>query len=147
MTTQISIAALPLLLLCLALTATPSAAVNISNLYSNGPYSSTNSNAWEISNGYSVSNSFWLPPNANVTWFTFAVWLTTGATLSSVDVQIGSTPFGGTTQTPQVSNPPPNFLGSNSGYSDITATTSFPWSGGGWLGLGGLVRKRLRRLG
>ena len=141
MKTQFRIARLPLFLIfCLILAAVPGRAVNIGNLYSNGPYSPANSNAWEISNGYSVSNSFWLPPNANVTWFTFAVWLSPGATLTSVDAQIGPTQFGGSPQT-LVPNFPPTFLGVNSGYDvyDIKVNTSFSWAGDGFLTLSNAI--------
>ncbi len=106
-------------------------------LYSNGPFNG-DIDAWTINNGFSVSNSFLLPNNSLIEDLQFVYWIfPDGQTLGTVDMQIGSTSFGGNVQTlTGVSN---TYLGANSfGYSLYQADYTFPgiaWSGAGWLTL------------
>jgi PEP-CTERM motif len=85
MKTQLRLASLSLLaLICLTLTALPASA----NLWDNGPINGT-INAWSISNGDSVGDSFQLIAASNtVTSFSFGAWVPVGDTVLSVDWSI-----------------------------------------------------------
>ena len=135
MKAQLRIAMLPLfLLLCLTLAVVPSKAVSIGTLYSNGPSSPTDSNAWEINFGSSVTNSFWVPPNSSITSLTFQVWVNPGVTLTSVDAQFGTTAFGGSPET--LAGLSGVWGGTKFGFDVYNITADFPdvpWSGDGWL--------------
>lgn len=94
-----------------ALMAVPASAD--STLYSSGPVNGT-FNGWEIDGSNAVTNWFSETLSGTVTSATFAVWLTPGDTLSTVDWSLGTTPYG--TQ-----------LGS--GTATTTAIGSFPSQG------------------
>jgi hypothetical protein len=68
-----------------------------STVYSNGS-STYNLDGQSINPGSlgTVTDSFTLPFNSNITGVTFDVWLDPGDTLSSVDWAIGTSQFGGT---------------------------------------------------
>jgi len=68
-------------------------------LYDNGPVNG-HTDAWLISLGYAVSDSFTISSTggaATVTGFSFEAWMYPGDTLASVELSITSEPFGGTT--------------------------------------------------
>src|ERR1039457_4335974 len=80
-----------LTILCLVLAVTPAMA---DTLYSNGPVNGT-TDAWTINFGFSVSDSFTCSSQAcSVEDFHIGVWLTQGDSLTSVEMQLGSTSFG-----------------------------------------------------
>jgi uncharacterized repeat protein (TIGR03803 family) len=71
-------------------------------LYDNGPINGT-TDAWSINFGFVVSDSFTIPSSGgNVTALSFGAWLFPGDVLQTVEVQITSAEFGGTTYTDQV---------------------------------------------
>jgi hypothetical protein len=70
-----------------------------SALYSNvgpGSYGNGTDGAYYINGGYAVTDSFALSQNSLVSGVTFALWLSPGDTLTSVDWAITPDPFGGT---------------------------------------------------
>src|SRR5664280_2414234 len=106
-------------------------------LYDNGPYNGT-ADAWDINFGFSVSDSFTVPYGSSIGVLHFVYWdASTSDLLTTVDMQVGSTSFGGTPQTlTGVTN---TFLGTNQfGYALYQADYSFygvPWSGAGYITL------------
>jgi uncharacterized repeat protein (TIGR03803 family) len=106
-------------------------------LYDNGPYNGT-TDAWTINFGFTASDSFTVPSGSNIDALHFVYWnASTSDLLTTVDMQIGSTSFGGSTQTlTGVTN---TFLGTNQyGYALYQADYSFsnvPWSGAGYVTL------------
>jgi hypothetical protein len=88
---KLRVASLSLFALCLTLAAVP--AVAQLNVYDNGPVDGEDF-AWAINFNSSVTDSFTLGAPANVNGLNFWAWLSPGDTLSSVEVQIGSTLFG-----------------------------------------------------
>ncbi len=102
-------------------------------LYSNGPYNGT-IDGWTINFGFSVSDSFTVPGNSSIEGLHFVYWdMSEQDLLTTVDVQIGSSSFGGSIQTlTGVTN---TFLGTNDfGFALYQADYSF--SGIGWSGAG-----------
>ena len=85
---KLRIASLFLLALCLALAAVPAMA---GNLYDNGPVLDSH-NAWTINFGYSVTDT--MQVNGTVQGLGFWAMLFPGDTLTSVEVSIGTSPFG-----------------------------------------------------
>src|ERR1039457_756823 len=87
------IASLSLLTVCcLLLAVAPVMADTI--LYSNGPINGT-TDAWTINFGFSVSDSFNCSySGCIVDELHIGVWLTQGDSLTSVEMQLGSTSFG-----------------------------------------------------
>ncbi len=84
-----------LAVLCLAVAILPAAAGNIT-LYSNGPASTNDTNAWAIGpihSGNFVTNSFYIGVPSTITAFSFAAWVPIGDTPSYVAYSIGTTPF------------------------------------------------------
>ncbi|HZL69400.1 MAG TPA: PEP-CTERM sorting domain-containing protein [Candidatus Limnocylindrales bacterium] len=133
---QIRIASLSLItILCLMLAAISATA---GNLYDNGPPNGT-VNAWTINFGFAVSDSFTVAPNSEISDLHFVYWdASTTDLLTTVDMQLGTVPFGG--GTPQTLTGVTNtFLGSNgSGYNLYEATYVFAgigWSGPGFVTL------------
>jgi hypothetical protein len=131
--------ALSLLTVCLLMLAvTPAMAQQ--TLYSNGPYNGT-TDAWTINFGFSVSDSFDFGPDPRMKNLHFVYWdPSTSAPsdiLTTLDMQIGSTSFGGTPQT--LTGVVNTFLSTNQyGYSLFQADFSFadiPWSGAGYITL------------
>src|ERR1022692_2933850 len=89
---KMRIASLALLIGCLLLAVAPAMADSI--LYSNGPYNGT-TDAWTINFGFSVSDSFTVPPNSTITGLDFVYWdASTTDILTTVDMAVGSTSFG-----------------------------------------------------
>src|SRR5664280_1343731 len=129
------IASLSLLTVCCLMLAVAPAMAD--TLYSNGPYNGT-TDAWTINFGFTVSDSFTVPSGSNIDALHFVYWnASTSDLLTTVDMQIGSTSFGGSTQTlTGVTN---TFLGTNQyGYALYQADYSFsnvPWSGAGYVTL------------
>jgi len=129
------IASLSLLtIVCLVLAVAPAMA---DTLYSNGPYNGT-ADAWTINFGFSVSDSFTTPTGSNVQGLSIVYWdASSSDVLTTVDMALGSTSFGGTPQTlTGVNN---TLLGTNQyGYNLFQAGYSFaniPWSGAGYVTL------------
>jgi uncharacterized repeat protein (TIGR03803 family) len=106
-------------------------------LYDNGPYNGT-TDAWTINFGMFVSDSFTVPSGSSVGGLHFVYWnASTSDLLTTVDMSLGSTSFGGTAQTlTGVTN---TFLGTNQyGYALYQADYSvgnIPWSGPGYVTL------------
>ena len=101
-------------------------------LYDNGPYNGT-TDAWAIDFGFAVSDSFTAPSGSTIQGLSFVYWdASTSDLLTSVDMGIASTSFGGTFQTlTGVNN---TFLGTNQyGYALYQADYAFTdiyWPGG-----------------
>src|SRR5664280_875933 len=123
-----------LTILCLMLAVSPAMA----DTYSNGPYYGTN-DAWTINFGFSVSDSFTLFSYGSVSQFHFVYWDASASDLlTTADLQLGTTSFGGSATTVAFSN---TFLGTNQyGYNLYQADAfglSIPWArGGGFVTLG-----------
>ena len=106
-------------------------------LYDNGPYNGE-TDAWTINFGFAVSDSFTLPSHSTLEGLSFVYWdASTSDLLTTVDMALGSTSFGGTSQTLRgVTN---TFLGINQyGYALYQADYSFtdtPWNGDGYITL------------
>lgn len=128
---KLRIALLSLLtILCLVLAVVPATA---DILYSNGP-GNFETDAWTINFGFSVSDSFLVANNSSIQDVHFIYWDASGTdVLTTVDMQIGSTSFAGSTQTlTGVTN---TFIGLNSyGFSIFEANYTF--SGIAWSGIG-----------
>src|SRR5664279_268271 len=121
-------------ILCLMLAVAPAMA---DTLYSNGTYNGTN-DAWTINFGFSVSDSFTAPGGSQIGGLSLVYWDASASDLlTTVDMQIGSTSFGGTINT--LSGVTNTFLTTNQfGYNLYQADYSFgniPWSGAGYLTL------------
>src|ERR1022692_4855017 len=111
---------------CLMLAVAPAMA----DSYSNGPYNGTN-DAWTINFGFTVSDSFTLS-SFDVTEFHFVYWdASSSDVLTTADLQLGTTSFGGSATTVGFSN---TFLGTNQyGYNLFQADATglnIPWAGG-----------------
>jgi uncharacterized repeat protein (TIGR03803 family) len=96
------------------------------DIYDNGT-TNGNTDAWTINFGFIVSDSFNVTAtSANVTGMTFAAWLSPGDTVTSVEVSITSSPFGGTSYFDQTVNfTQSNCVTNNYGYNVCSETTSF----------------------
>jgi len=98
-------------------------------LYDNGPVNG-HTDAWLISLGYAVSDSFTISGvggSATITGFSFYAWMYPGDTLASVELSITSVPFGGMTYFQGVVS---NFTASNcfsnqGGWNVCQDTASF----------------------
>jgi hypothetical protein len=130
------IASLSLLtIVCLVLAVSPAMA---DTLYSNGAYNGTN-DGWTINFGFSVSDSFTAPSGSQVQGLSFVYWdASSQDLLTTVDMQLGSTSFGGTINT--LSGVTNTSLGTNQyGYNLYQASYSsfgsLPWSGAGYVTL------------
>jgi hypothetical protein len=127
------IASLSLLtIVCLVLAVAPAMAGTV---YSNGAYNGT-ADAWTINFGFSVSDSF--TGTGPITGLNLVYWDASASDLlTTVDMAIGSTSFGGTINT--LSGVTNTFLGTNQfGYNLYQADYSFggiPWSGAGYVTL------------
>ena len=66
------------------------------DLYDDGPTDGT-TDAWTINFGFAVSNTFTISNPAQVSALEFAAWLFPGDVLESVEIQMTSSEFGGTT--------------------------------------------------
>jgi hypothetical protein len=115
-----------LTILCLVLAVAPAMA----DVYSNGPFNGTN-DGWTINFGFTVSDSFTLS-SGSVNAFHFVYWDASASDLlTTADLQLGPTSFGGGATTVAFSN---TFLGTNQyGYNLYQADATglnIPWSGG-----------------
>jgi len=110
---KLRIASLTILCLILAV-----ATAMADTLYSNGPYNGT-TDAWTINFGFSVSDSFTTPINSTITGFDFVYWDASSTDLlTTVDMSIGSTPFGNDIFSGTLSGGTNTFLGTNQyGYN------------------------------
>ena len=132
---KMRIASLSLLAVCCLMLAVSPAMAD--TLYNNGAYNGT-TDAWTINFGFSVSDSFNVAANSSIEDLHIVYWdASTSDLLTTVDMAIGSTSFGGTPQTlTGVTN---TFLGTNQfGYALYQADYSFsniPWSGAGFVTL------------
>jgi hypothetical protein len=122
-----------LTILCLLLAVAPALA---DTLYSNGPYNGT-TDAWTINFGFSVSDSF-RAGRADISNLSFVYWDASASDLlTTVDMAIGTTSFGGTSQ--RLSLVVNQFISTNQyGYFLYQADYSFaniPWSGAGYVTL------------
>src|ERR1017187_422328 len=132
---KLRIAWLPLLTIaCLMLAVAP---VMADTAYSNGPYNGT-TDAWTINFGFSVSDSFTVAANSSIEGLDFVYWDASSTDLlTTVDMAIGSTSFGGTSQ--RLSLVTNQFISTNQyGYFLYQAAYSFAnidWSGAGYLTL------------
>jgi PEP-CTERM motif-containing protein len=119
---------------CLVLAVAPAMADTV---YNNGPYNGT-TDAWTINFGFSVSDSFTAGSGANINGLNIVYWdASSSDLLTTVDMAIGSSSFGGTPQTlTGVTN---TFLSQNQfGYFLYEAGYSFgsiPWTGAGFVTL------------
>ena len=119
---------------CLMLAVSPAMA---DTLYNNGAYNGT-TDAWTINFGFSVSDSFSVASGSSIEDLHIVYWdASSSDLLTTVDMAIGSSSFGGTPQTlTGVTN---TFLGTNQfGYALYQADYSFtniPWSGAGYVTL------------
>ena len=137
---KMRIASLSLLTVCCLLLAVAPVMAD-TTLYSNGPYNGT-ADAWTINFGFSVSDSISLAADPHVKSLSFVYWDASAGSqstdlLTTVDMALGSTPFGGTINT--LSGVTNTFLTTNQfGYSLYQADFSFPaipWSGAGYMTL------------
>jgi hypothetical protein len=122
-----------LTILCLLLAVAPAMA---DSLYSNGAYNGT-TDAWTINFGFSVSDSFTMGID-QIQGLSLVYWdASSQDVLTTVDMQLGSTSFGGNINT--LSGVTNTFLGTNQyGYNLYQADYSFgslPWSGAGYVTL------------
>ncbi len=132
---KMRIASLSLLTVCCLMLAVAPAMAD--TLYSNGGPNGT-TDAWTINFGFSVSDSFSVAANSSIQDLHIVYWDASSTDLlTTVDMQIGSSSFGGSTQTlGGVTNV---FLGTNQyGYNLYSAWYTFSgisWSGNGYLTL------------
>jgi PEP-CTERM motif len=120
MKTQTRIASLlTLTILCLLLAVAPAMA---DTLYSNGPYDG-NTAAWTINLGFAVSDSATVPNGSTITGLDFVYWDTSSTDiLTTVDMSIGSTPFGNDIFSGTLTDVTNTFLGTNQfGYQLLEA--------------------------
>jgi hypothetical protein len=123
-----------LTILCLLLAVAPAMA---DSLYSNGAYNGT-TDAWTINFGFSVSDSFTMGID-QIQGLSLVYWdASSQDVLTTVDMQLGSTSFGGNINT--LSGVTNTFLGTNQyGYNLYQASYSsfgsLPWSGAGFVTL------------
>jgi hypothetical protein len=111
-----------LLRLCLALAAVPSVA---GVLYDNGP-KGPDADAWNVSQGFIVSDTFTLLASSTVNGFSFNAWLIPGDTQVSAEISISTQPNGGTSFFDQFVNFTQSNCTTNAyGYSVCAETASF----------------------
>jgi hypothetical protein len=128
------IASLSLLTVCCLMLAVAPA---MADTYSNGAYNGT-ADGWTINFGFTVSDSFTLA-GPTVKTFNFVYWdASSSDLLTTADLQLGTTSFGGSATTVAFSS---TFLGTNQyGYNLYQADASgltIPWAGGaGYATLG-----------
>ena len=133
-----SVACLPLLALCLAVV--PAVAQN--DLYDNGPINGTVL-GWTINFGFAVSDQFTVGGEAVVNTIQFGAWLFPGDTLTSAEVSITSSEFGGTSFFDQSVNFTASGCFSNGTFNVCAETGSFSGvflnAGSYWLNLSNAV--------
>jgi hypothetical protein len=117
------LASISLLVLCLAAIS----ATAQQDIYNNGP-SNGNTDAWSISSGFVVSNTFTpnTGPGALITGLAFTAWMSPGDVLTSAEVSITSQEFGGTTFFDSVVNfTQSGCVANQAGFDVCTETGSF----------------------
>ncbi len=134
---------LSLLALCLSVDAVPATAqqcppLEECTIYDNGPVNGE-VNALLINFGSAVTNSFY-DPNGLVVInnLTFGVWLSSGDSIQSVDLSVGSTPYGSDVFSRRTLNVSPGPCFTNRyGYSvcDVSVDPGVSASGNLWLTL------------
>jgi hypothetical protein len=116
-----------LAILCLMLAVAPA----IADTYSNGPYNGT-ADGWTINFGFTVSDSFTLGGSHDVTGFHFVYWDASTDLLTTANLALGTSSFGGGAGTTVAFTS--TFLGTNQyGYNLYQADAtglSIPWVGG-----------------
>ncbi len=134
---KLRIALLSLLALCLAVV--PAVA---QNLYDNGPISGTVL-GWTINFGFAVSDQFTLRGASQVNAIQFGAWLFPFDTLTSAEVSITSSEFGGTSFFDQTVNFTAGNCFSNGSFNVCAETGSFSTvaldAGSYWLNLSNAV--------
>jgi uncharacterized repeat protein (TIGR03803 family) len=103
-------------------------------LYSNGPINGS-TDAWAINFGFVVTDSF---PGGVPSVMTFGAWLFPGDVLQSVEVKIGSSPFGGDVSDQVVNFSQSSCSGNQYGFNVcVESGTINPGGqgGGGWVTL------------
>jgi len=127
-----------LTILCLALVAVIPASAQV--LYKNGSLNGT-VDAWTINFGYTVSDTF--NATGTMTGFYFDVWEFPGDKVLSVDYQITSAEFGGTTYASGTASVADSFISVNQYGYDIDHITvsglNLAVSGNYWLNLDNAV--------
>ena len=127
-------------LLALCLCVTP--AIAQQDLYNNGPTNGLG-NAWTIDFGFAVSDQFTLSGNSTVNGITFGAWLFPGDSLTSAEVSITSSEFGGTSFFDQTVNFTAGTCNSNGSFNVCAETGSFSGvalnAGSYWLNLSNAV--------
>jgi PEP-CTERM motif len=119
------------LIFCFVTMSVPVAAPAMAaTVYSNGPINGT-TDAWNISSGFAVSDSFitnlCCDGNTRITGLQIGVWLLPGDFVQSVDVALGSQPFGGNFADLTLVNPTSQNLGENQyGYDLQVVLFSVP---------------------
>jgi hypothetical protein len=135
---KMRIASLSLLALCLAVV--PAVAQN--DLYDNGAINGTVL-GWTINFGFAVSDQFTLGGNSTVNGITFGAWLFPGDSLTSAEVSITSSEFGGTSFFDQTVNFTAGTCNSNGSFNVCAETGSFSGvalnAGSYWLNLSNAV--------
>ena len=135
---KMRIASLSLLALCLAVV--PAVAQN--DLYDNGAINGTVL-GWTINFGFAVSDQFTLSGDATVNGITFGAWLFPGDTLTSAEVSITSSEFGGTSFFDETVNFTAGTCNSNGSFNVCAETGSFSGvalnAGSYWLNLSNAV--------
>jgi hypothetical protein len=116
-----------LIIACLVLAVAPAMA---DTLYDNGPINGT-VDSWTINFGFSVTNSmFCSSQDCQVQGLHIGVWLPVGDTVSSVEMQLGSTSFGNQ-YTDQVLNATGQTNLFVNGFGEQVALVNFSLSGNG----------------
>jgi hypothetical protein len=135
---KLRIASLSLLALCLAVV--PAVAQN--DLYDNGAINGTVL-GWTINFGFAVSDQFTLGGDSPVNAIQFGAWLFPGDTLTSAEVSITSSEFGGTSFFDQTVNFTAGTCFSNGSFNVCAETGSFSGlvlnAGSYWLNLSNAV--------
>jgi hypothetical protein len=127
-------------ILLFALVALPAMAQN--DLYDNGPINGTVL-GWTINFGFAVSDQFTLSGNSTVNGITFGAWLFPGDSLTSAEVSITSSEFGGTSFFDETVNFTAGTCSSNGSFNVCAETGSFSGvalnAGSYWLNLSNAV--------
>ena len=135
---KLRIALLSLLALCLAVVP----AVAQTDLYDNGPINGTVL-GWTINFGFAVSDQFRLASAQEVNAIQFGAWLFPGDSLTSAEVSITSSEFGGTTFVDQTVSFTAGNCFSNGSFNVCAETGSFSFvplnAGSYWLNLSNAV--------
>jgi hypothetical protein len=122
-----------LFLLALTLAAVPAMA---DNLYDNGPVNPGDTDGWTINFGFSVSDSMLI--NGTVQGLSFWAILIPGDVVTSVEVSLGSSPFGNNLFDGVVSITQSNCMADAFGFNQCQETGSFSGpaiNGSAWLTL------------